>query len=140
MRLPIRLPELTPEALLELDELYRTTRDVRIRTRAQMILLAAEQHLVAGEIAKIVRSDPETVIAWLKRYVAEGIEGLADRPRSGGPAKVTPAYREQLLRVVRQWLVAAWASRTRCGPCNASLTTWPSRPDCGSKPRRCAST
>ena len=102
MRLPIRLPELTPEALLELDELYRTTRDVRLRTRAQMILLAAEQHLVAAEIAKIVRSDPETVIAWLKRYVAEGIEGLADRPRSGGPAKVTPAYREQLLRVVRQ--------------------------------------
>lgn len=102
MRPAIRLPELPPEALHELDELYRTTRDVRLRTRAQMILLAAEEHLVASEIARIVRSDPETVITWLRRYLAEGIEGLADRPRSGGPCKVTPEYREQLVRVVRQ--------------------------------------
>jgi transposase len=102
MRPAIRLPELAPEAIHELDELYRTTRDVRLRTRSQMILLAAEQHLVASEIAKIVRTDPDTVILWLKRYLAEGIAGLADLPRPGGPVKVTPAYREQLMRIVRQ--------------------------------------
>ncbi len=102
MRAPIRLPELTPEALDELDELYRTTRDVRLRTRAQMILLAAEQHLVASEIAAIVRSDADTVVLWLKRYLAEGVQGLADKPRPGGPAKVTAQYREQLGRVARQ--------------------------------------
>ncbi len=102
MRPPIRLPELTPEAIAELDELYRTTHDVRLRTRAQMILLAAEQHLVAPEIAKIVRSDEQTVRSWLKRYLAEGINGLADTPRSGCPSKVTAAYREQLLQAVRQ--------------------------------------
>ena len=102
MRQPIRLPELTPEAVRELDALYRTTHDVRLRSRAQMILLAAEQHLVASEIAKIVRVDPDTVVAWLKRYLAEGINGLADAPRSGGPVKVTPEYREQLVQAVRQ--------------------------------------
>ena len=102
MRAPIRLPELSPEAIHELDELYRTTRDIRLRTRAQMILLAAEQHLVASEIAKIVRSDPDTVVSWLKRYLAEGINGLADAPRSGCPSKVTPEYREQLVQTVRQ--------------------------------------
>jgi transposase len=102
MRAPIRLPELAPEVIHELDELYRTTHDARLRTRAQMILLAAEQHLVASEIARIVRSDPDTVVNWLKRYMAEGINGLADAPRSGSPSKVTPEYREQLVQAVRQ--------------------------------------
>jgi transposase len=102
MRPPIRLPELSPEALTELDQLYRTTRDVRLRMRAQMVLLAVEQHMLVPEIAKIVRSDEQTVRAWLKRYLAEGVAGLADAPRSGVTPKVTPEYREQLLRIVRQ--------------------------------------
>ncbi len=102
MREPFRLPELTPEAIHELDAVYRTTRDVRMRTRVQMVLLAAEQHLVASEIAEIVRADPETVIAWLRRYLAEGVNGLADMPRSGSPGKVTPEYRKKLVQAVRQ--------------------------------------
>lgn len=102
MRPPIRLPELSSEALVELDQLYRTTRSVRLRMRAQMVLLAAEQHLLAPEIAKIVRSDEQTVRNWLKRYQAEGLAGLADVPRPGVTPKVTPEYREQLLKVVRQ--------------------------------------
>jgi hypothetical protein len=47
----------------ELGQLYDTT-DVRLRTRAQMVLLAAEQGLVAAEIAPIVRKDEETVRRW----------------------------------------------------------------------------
>jgi transposase len=102
MREPIRLPELAPEAIQELDELYRTTHDVRLRSRAQMVLLAGEQQLTAPEIAKIVRADPETVGAWLRRYQAEGVNGLSDKPRVGGPPKVSAAYREQLMQSVRQ--------------------------------------
>lgn len=48
---PIRVPALAPEQLAGLEELYRTTRDARLRTRAQMVLLAAERRLVAEEIA-----------------------------------------------------------------------------------------
>jgi transposase len=102
MRPPIKLPELSPEAIAELDQLYRTTRDVRLRLRAQIVLLAAEQGLLAPEIAKIVRSDEETVRSWLKRYVAEGVAGLADAPRPGAMPKVTLEYRELLLKIVRQ--------------------------------------
>jgi transposase len=102
MRPPIRLPELSHEAIAELDQLYRTTRDVRLRMRAQIILLAAEQGMLAPDIAKVVRSDEETVRSWLKRYLAEGVAGLADAPRPGAVAKVTPEYRELLLKVVRQ--------------------------------------
>ena len=63
---PIELPDLLPDAIAELASLYRTTRDVRLRTRAQMVLLAAEQHMVAADIAKIVRTDEQTVRRWLE--------------------------------------------------------------------------
>src|SRR3712207_4975111 len=99
---PIRLDALSGEELRELDHLYHTTRDVRVRTRAQMALLAAEQGLVAAQIAAIARQNEETVRRWLVRYAAEGIAGLADAPRAGAPPKITPAYRERLLQIVRQ--------------------------------------
>lgn len=99
---PIRLDGLSAEQLSELDALYHTTRDVRVRTRAQMILLAAERDLVAAEIAAIVRQSEETVRRWLVRYQAEGIAGLSDAPRPGAPPKATAAYRERLLEIVRR--------------------------------------
>jgi len=98
---PLQLPVPTAEQLTALDELYRRTYDVRERTRAQMVLLALEKHLKAVEIAAIVREDDETVRRWLKRWMAEGIEGLKDRPKSGGPLKITQAYEELLLTCVR---------------------------------------
>lgn len=99
---PVQLADLTPDQLGELDTLYRTTRNVRLRARAQMVLLAAEQRLTAAEIAPIVRVDQETVRRWLKRYLSEGTEGLRDVPRPGAPQKVTPDYSEQLLAAVRR--------------------------------------
>jgi transposase len=98
----LRLDDLSPDQLRELDTLYRTTRDVRVRTRALMVLLAAEKRLVACEIAAIVRESDETVRRWLHRYEAEGVRGLADAPRSGRPPMVTAAYRERLLDLVRR--------------------------------------
>ncbi len=102
MRPPLEIPVPTAEALERLETLYRTTRVVRLRTRAQMVLLAVEQRLAAPAIAVIVREDEETVRRWLKRYRAEGISGLQDRPLPGSPGKVTPAYQEALLAAVRR--------------------------------------
>ena len=102
MRTPLRLPALTAEALAELATLYRTTRKVRLRTRAQMILLAAEQKLSAPAIARLVRLDEETVRRGLKRYQAEGLAGLAAVPGGGAPAKVTETYQTLLEQSVRQ--------------------------------------
>lgn len=61
---PIELPGLSPDAIEELANLFRTTHDVRLRTRTQMILLATD-------IAKIVRTDEHTVRRWLERYMVE---------------------------------------------------------------------
>ncbi len=98
---PIRLPPQSPEQIEDLEELYSTTKDVRLRTRSQMMLLAAEKRLVAREIAEIVRENEQTVRRWMKRYMAEGIEGLKDAPGPGATPKVTPEYESELLRVVR---------------------------------------
>ena len=102
MRPPLEIPVPTAEELETLGTLYRATRAARLRTRAQIVLLAGEQRLAAPAIARIVREDEQTVRRWLRRYLAEGIEGLKDRPTPGAPGKVTPAYREQLLAAVRR--------------------------------------
>lgn len=99
---PLRLETLDQEEIAELETLYDSTRDVRLRTRAQMILLAAERDMTAPEIAKIVRRDRQTVRRWLNRYRKEGVDGLHDAPRSGAPGKVTDAYREQLIATVQR--------------------------------------
>jgi transposase len=50
----------------------------------------------------MVRECEGTVRCWLKRYTAHGIDGLQDQWASGAPAKVTPAYQDQLLQLVRR--------------------------------------
>ena len=99
---PIQVPPLTSVQRDELDALYRKTKDPRLRTRAQMVLLSAEQHLKVPEIGRIVRESEATVLRWLKRYLAEGPEGLKDAPRPGRPADLTDAYRVELLAAVRR--------------------------------------
>ena len=86
----------------ELDKLSRGTKDPRLRTRAPMILLSAEQGLKVPHIAAIVRESEATVLRWLNRDLAECLEGLQDAPRPGRPAKVTEAYRAALLAAVRR--------------------------------------
>ena len=102
MRKPVEIPIPTAEELEALETPYRSTKEVRLRTRAQIILLAGEQRMTAPVIAKIVRENDQTVRNWLKRWMAEGIEGLKDRPMPGAPCKITKTYEEQLLLAVRR--------------------------------------
>lgn len=100
--LALKIDKLLPAAHQALTELYAKTKIPRLRTRAQMILLSAEQALKAPQIALIVRESERTVQRWLKRYQTEGINGLQDAPKTGKPSKVSQAYRQQLLSSVRQ--------------------------------------
>ena len=99
---PIPIPSLTPWQHKELDHLYHSTKAPRLRTRAQMVLLSVEQGLKVPQIAAVVRESEATVLRWLKRYLAEGMEGLQDAPRPGRPSEVTAAYRATLLTAVRR--------------------------------------
>jgi transposase len=99
---PLEIPPLTAVELEALEKLYRTTKAVRLRTRAQVVLLAGAQRMIAPAIAKIVRENDQTIRNWLKGWMAEGIEGLKDRPMPGPAPKITEEYKEQLLSAVRR--------------------------------------
>jgi transposase len=55
--------------------------------RARIVLLAADGAGTSEIVTRVGVSKP-TVIAWKKRYAAEGIGGLDDRPKPGRPAQV----------------------------------------------------
>jgi transposase len=55
--------------------------------RARIVLLAADGVAVKDIVARVGVSKP-TVIGWKKRYAAEGLGGLDDRPKPGRPATV----------------------------------------------------
>jgi transposase len=96
------VPSLSAEQKVELDELYRKTEVPRVRTRAQMVLLSAEKKLKVDEMAEIVRESSVTVLRWLHRYMAEGMQGLVDAPRAGRSSILTDEFRKRLLEVVRR--------------------------------------
>ena len=98
----IEIRPITTEELQALNDLYHHTKDVRLRTRAQMMLLVIEDKMTAPQIAKIVRQNDQTVRRWIKRFNAEGINGLYDVPKPGAPVQVPDSYREQLLVIVRR--------------------------------------
>lgn len=102
MRAPIKVRAIATAEKVELEKCYRQTKDVRIRERIQMVLLACEQGMLVPAISQIVRRSEEVVRTWLKRFNAEGLAGLYDKPRAGAPRRATARYRAQLVQSVRQ--------------------------------------
>lgn len=102
MTVPIQVRELKKGELEGLQSLYDKTKDVRVRTRTQMLLLAVEKNMTAPQIGQIVRKNDQTVRRWIRRFNAEGINGLYDVPRPGSPGTITEAYRQLLVSIVRQ--------------------------------------
>jgi transposase len=97
----LRLIPNSGDEIAEARTLYHTTKDVRIRTRAQIILLAFDG-LSAPKIAKIVDMSGEGVRFYIRRYHDEGIRGLFDKERSGRPRIATPDYIEAAMSALRR--------------------------------------
>src|SRR6266704_6168080 len=57
--------------------------------RARVVLLAAEGVGTAEIVRRVGLSKP-AVIGWKRRYAADGIAGLDDRPKSGRPRLIDP--------------------------------------------------
>ena len=62
----------------------------RIATRARMLILR-EEGKNQTQIGKILKVHRNTVMLWEKRYKAEGIEGLFDKPGRGRKPIFSPA-------------------------------------------------
>jgi hypothetical protein len=65
------------------------TRAHREVIRANVVLLAAEG-LSDGEIARRLNCSDKTAGKWRKRFAAEGVAGLDERPRPGRPRSFSP--------------------------------------------------
>ena len=112
---PLEFPPLTVEELEALENLYRTTKDVRLRTRAQIVLLAGEQRMTVPAIAVIVREVNQTVRNWRV--------SLDARSESKG-SKIGPCHglRRKSRKSIKSncWPpsgvgLAAWDNPIRCG-------------------------
>jgi hypothetical protein len=83
---PLEIPPLTVEEMEALEKLYRTTKEVRLRTRAQIVLLAGEQRMTAPAIAALVREVNQTVRNWRVSLDARS----ASKDSKIGPWKAPP--------------------------------------------------
>lgn len=79
---------LEPEVRTELERRSRSqTLPARVVKRAKMILLCAEG-VPLRQIAGRVSISEHQVTMWRRRFLAEGLDGLADRPRPGRPRRL----------------------------------------------------
>src|SRR5260370_33475369 len=67
---------------------HSRTAPARQVERARIVQLASQGHLVPA-IAAHLQIGQDVVRVWLKRFTADGLAGLADRPRAGRPATYT---------------------------------------------------
>ena len=70
-------------------DLRAGTTEYRVARRAQ-ILLCRGEGLRPVEVAERLRCGRNTVWRTEQRYRAEGLKALADRPRPGRPARISP--------------------------------------------------
>lgn len=90
MRSKVQLRELTADERTVLEELARTrTAHTRLVERAKILRAVAggERPNTVAERLEVTRV---TVSTWIKRFNAEGIDGLQDQLRRGRPATFPP--------------------------------------------------
>src|SRR5215210_6268547 len=78
----IKTLELTKAQRAALERGYREGASHSFRVRCQMILLKSDQR-TSAEVATILGCCEVVVNNWLKRFEAEGIEGLRTKPGRG---------------------------------------------------------
>lgn len=84
----------------ELDKAARAETDGRVRTRILAIRYMRQGHS-AREAAGIFPISDTQLGMWVRRYDAEGLEGLRDRPRPGRPPILDPIKEEAFKALVR---------------------------------------
>ena len=92
---------LTKVQRAELENGYRNGQTHSFRQRCQMVLLKSEER-TSVEVVGILGGCEMTVNNWLKRFDAEGIEGLRTRAGRGRKAILQAVDLEQVKRAVKQ--------------------------------------
>src|SRR5215472_5484450 len=82
-RLQVQAPSAEERAAVERVARSRTAQARQVE-RAKVVLAALQGEGV-GAIAQRFAVSPATVYLWLHRFEAQGLAGLADKPRGGRP-------------------------------------------------------
>jgi transposase len=85
----------TERSARDLREAAHRSRDGRVSCRLVALAMVLEG-FSRDEAARAGGMDRQTLRDWVLRYNEAGIEGLADRPRSGRPPALTPAQMQEL--------------------------------------------
>ena len=93
----IQLPDAEVESL---EQLLRATDDVKLRHRAQIVLMA-HRGRPHPEIAADTGTSQRSVQRWLNAYLDGGLERLRPRKAKGATPKLT----EDLAPTLRQWVI-----------------------------------
>jgi len=93
----LRVRELTAEEEGEVRRVAHSRTEPARRVERARIVWLARSGRTAAVVGQALGLSTDTVRLWLKRFNAEGLDGLRDRPRSGRPATYTP---EQVSEVI----------------------------------------
>lgn len=97
MQTKVALRDLTPEERTAIERLaHSRTAAARLVERAQIILAAWHSERPSA-IAARLHLTRMTVYTWIKRFNAEGLAGLQDRPRSGCPPTYPPDQKAEVI-------------------------------------------
>jgi transposase len=89
------------DALPTLETFLKQTKEVRSFRRAQAVREVVKGQRIQS-VSETLHFTYSALRKWVHRFDQEGITGLADRPRSGRPPKVTCALEQHLNRLVDQ--------------------------------------
>lgn len=93
----VNLPTAT---VATLEEVFRTTAEVKLRHRVQIVLMAYRDRPHGG-IATDLGCSRSSVQRWLNAYLERGLDGLTPRKAKGAKPKLTP----DLAPVLRRWVI-----------------------------------
>ena len=83
--------QLDEQGQAALEIAMKTDPRPEVRQRAMALRLLQRGEPVA-EVANLLAVTSASIYGWIHRWEAEGVEGLAKRPKRPGRRKVTPAY------------------------------------------------
>lgn len=90
---------LTEQELADIEAAIRRDKRPEVRQRCTIIRLLHLGHK-PEQIAEMQAISKPTIYGWYDRWVSGGVEGLANRPKSGRPLKADDAYTTTLLEVI----------------------------------------
>ncbi len=102
MKVPIKfISPLEEKTVNELKSILTNSKTPRVRQRAHGILLSDEGFSI-DQIANILDVGRDTVSAWIDCWEQHGFDGLNDKPRSGGPSKLTQEEKKLVISLASE--------------------------------------